>query len=220
MTGQYTASAVTDTNGVASVSTGVIDEKGNRSYSLFTVTAGDRTFVDLARLNTYNTNDDTLTAHAYYSYLFTDRPIYQTTDTIKVWGMVRPRDTDGTVPETVILDLGNGAVTQEVETQDNGLFTAELSIQNFSTTASSYLSLKIQDDITLRELYLEIEDYVKPTYTASVAPEKPVYLLSDPAADPALVAEITFYDGTPVPALPSRPTPGRIMSPSPEDRIT
>lgn len=76
--------------------------------------------MDLARLNTYNTNDDTLTAHAYYSYLFTDRPIYQTTDTIKVWGMVRPRDTDGTIPETVILDLGNGAVTQEVETQDNG----------------------------------------------------------------------------------------------------
>ena len=111
--------------------------------------------------------------------------------------MVRPRDSSGTVPETVILDLGSGAVTQEVETQDNGLFTAELSIQNFSTTASSYLSLKIQDDITLRELYLEIEDYVKPTYTASVAPEKPVYLLSDPAADPALVAEITFYDGTP-----------------------
>ena len=197
MTGQYTASAVTDADGVASVSTGVFDEKGSRSYSLFTITAGDRTFVDLARLNTYNTNDDTLTAHAYYSYLFTDRPIYQTTDTIKVWGMVRPRDTDGTIPETVILDLGNGAVTQEVETQDNGLFTAELSIQNFSTTASSYLSLKIQEDITLRELYLEIEDYVKPTYTASVAPEKPVYLLSDPAADPALVAEITFYDGTP-----------------------
>ena len=222
MTGQYTASAVTDTNGVASVSTGVIDEKGNRSYSLFTVTAGDRTFVDLARLNTYNTNDDTLTAHAYYSYLFTDRPIYQTTDTIKVWGMVRPRDTDGTVPETVILDLGNGAVTQEVETQDNGLFTAELSIQNFSTTASSYLSLKIQDDITLRELYLEIEDYVKPTYTASVAPEKPVYLLSDPAADPALVAEITFYDGTPASgfALQANTWQDNVSFPGGQDNLT
>ena len=200
VTGSYSATAVTGEDGVAAIDTGVLTQKENdysgRDGGVFTITAGDHSFVDVGWFYDYDTAGQR-TAREYIAYLYTDRPIYRTTDTVKVWGLVRPRSSDTAMPETLILDLGEGAAVQQVKPKKNGTFTAELSFEAMTGGSGEQLRLRLDDEVVLWTEYLSIEDYVKPTYTADAAPEKPVYLLSDPNADPAVGVEVSFFDGTP-----------------------
>ncbi len=200
VTGSYSAQATTGENGVAVIDTGVLTREENdysgRDGGIFTITAGDRTFTDVGWFYDYESAADRQ-AREYLAYLFTDRPIYHSTDTIKVWGMVRPRNPGTAIPENLTLDFAQGAVTCPVEPEENGLFMAELPLEALSGDAYTRLQLLADGEIELYSLYLEVYDYVKPVYTADAAPEKPVYLLNTPSADPAIQVEATFFDGTP-----------------------
>lgn len=195
LSGNIYASAVTGADGTALIhSEGMAVQDWRQNTGVFTLTAGEQIFTDSQMFSPENidpTND-------YISYLFTDRPIYRTTDTIKVWGMVRPRSSTVKTAEeyTLKFSVGDPVV---VKPDAKGLFTAEIS---YSAVTSGWgsVSLMYDDQYTLTSVGMPIEDYTKPVYTVSSQGTKPVYLLTA-GEKPTVNLEVSLFDGTPVPAF-------------------
>lgn len=200
--GGYKASGVTAADGTVSITNGVYtslpDNNGrDNSGTVFTVTAGDRVFVDGDYL--YNREDEQREARKYMSYIFTDRPIYHTSDTIRVWGTVRPRRGDTPPLTNATLSFGDGMAETDVKIQPDGSFTADLTYENMENNYWSRLVLKL-GDVILQDMYIRVEDFVKPVYVASVSSDKPIYATYDGEV-PKLSVEVSTYDGTPASSI-------------------
>lgn len=173
------------------------DEYGENSF-LITVADGERTFVDINYYYYYGYYSNAR-ANEYITYMYSDRPIYRPTDTIQVWGVVRPRDAQKTEqPEEVTLLLDGGVIEKKVTVQPNGTFTAELALQDYNSSWA-YLTLQL-DDLVLSSQYITIEDFVKPIYTATTAPQKPVYLVQQNTTA-TIDLDVSLFEGTPVPGM-------------------
>ena len=192
-TGLYRASGTTLADGTATITNGVYtEESGNMADgSIVTVTVDERTFVDGNYL--YNYDHRNAEANEYMSYLFTDRPIYHTTDTIRIWGTVRPRRAETTSLTKVTLALGDNEV--EAAVAPDGTFTAQLNIENMAMNYWTGLELKTGDS-TLKSEYLRIEDYVKPVYVASTSTDKIIYAAYDDE-EAKVTMNVSTFDGTP-----------------------
>lgn len=195
ITGAYRAKGVTVEDGTARITTGQPPDSETREIATFlTIKAGDRVFVDTSTYYSYY-EDDGAEARKYMSYLFTDRPIYRTTDTIHVWGMARPRSPGAPPPGNLKLVLGDDLAEQNVTLLPDGTFTATMKVENLT---SGYPRLRLMTgDVELHNLYLRMEDFVKPVYTAEAAPEKPVYMLEDDSVITVGI-DVSTFDGTPV----------------------
>ncbi len=195
ISGAYSASGTTQDDGSARITNAVAPtEYQNNAATFLTVRAGERFFADTGEYY-YNGEQNGAEARKYMSYLFTDRPLYHTTDTIQAWGMVRPRSADTALPQSLKLVLGADAVTQDVALLPNGTFTATLELENFTSDSWASLNLMMGEE-QLSSAGLTIEDFVKPVYTASTAPERPVYMLE--AGDVANVGiNVSTFDGAP-----------------------
>ncbi len=199
--GSMRAKAVTGADGIAAIDNLLFVEPDNNNVStMFTITAGDRQYVDSYMYYYYNYGESPV-AQQYMSYLFTDRTIYHTTDTIQVWGMVRPR-LDTAVPlEDLHLVLGDSFVTQPVTLAPDGTFTATLQIENMGDYWPNLQLMSGEDQ--LKVACLRVEDFVKPVYTATATPEKPVYLVGNDTSA-AVTLQASMYDGTPASAFTAR----------------
>lgn len=199
VTGAYRAEATTGEDGTAHIADGVFvnteNEQEASDGTTFTVTANGKTFADLGYYYSYEEQKER-EARKYMSYVFTDRPIYHTTDTIQVWGVVRPRSSSTPLPKTLTLKLSNGAAEQKITPQKNGVFSAEIKFENISSQIWTGLLLQIDNEIELDRKYLRIEDFVKPVYTAETAPEKPIYIL-DESKTAYVTLDVSTFDGTP-----------------------
>jgi len=198
MSGGYKATGTTGADGTVRLADAVPPAsgdpyRGGREGYLLTVTVGDRAFVDIDTF-VYRQEEDIL-SHKYISYLFTDRPVYRTTDTVQVWGVVRPRDALTPAPEKVMLELSNELAKQEVALSPDGTFTAKLSFENALAESGPQITITL-GDTQLSSRYITVLDYVKPVYTAETSTDQLVYLLGeDPNAGIGL--EVTLFDGTP-----------------------
>lgn len=168
------------------------------SSGVFTITSGDRVFVDGTYFDSAHNYQHP--NQLYYSYLFTDRPIYRTTDTINVWGMIKPRRENTPMPQSLTLDL-DGADPLAVTPDSNGFFSAKIDLAQIDGNQQWPLIHLMADEKVLDSLNVQIYDYVKPTYTAATAPEQPVYLMNGSGPNPAVSFDISFFDGTPLPGF-------------------
>ncbi|MEG0852453.1 MAG: alpha-2-macroglobulin family protein [Angelakisella sp.] len=204
LSGDIIASATTGADGTALIrreGMSVADWQDN--IGVFTIKTGDTVFADSQMFTPSYENP----SQDYMSYLFTDRPIYRTSDTIKVWGMVRPRNTTTPVPTALTLVM-DGVEPIAVKPDAKGLFTAEISYKNMAPNYWSSLQLRLNDaavedaddQLIIRDVSIRIEDYVKPVYTAAATATQPVYLLGHGAA-PTINMDVTLFDGTPVPGF-------------------
>lgn len=186
-------SAKTDSDGLAKV-----DTKGETGRSVLNVTAGGKRFMDAFVLTG---QEDMVYDDLYYSYIYTDRELYLTTDTIKVWGVLIPKAHNTALPSGLKVVLGDmylgGGEEKAVTVSKNGTFSAEFSYKNHTGTYSS-IYLKTGDDIIVSKS-VGIYDYVKPDYIVEMtAPEYAVL----PQYDPVEVnLEATYYEGTPAEGL-------------------
>ena len=164
--------------------------------SIFRITAGDRTFIDASFLYSDQTVKTTeYDPRDYYSYLYCDRPIYRTTDTVRVWGVVRPRDPAVGMPEEVTVRLLDGEAEQAVQPQKNGTFTASLSFSGLRSNDWGWLELWL-GDTSLCNTSLRVEDFVKPVYTTEAYTDRPIYL-SEENPSVQVIVDVATFDGTP-----------------------
>lgn len=145
-------------------------------------------------------------ADNYWLYLYTDRPRYQTTDTIKFWGLVKDRSSK-TINEKATLTLFKegyvdyyyqpvAIMSQELKISDLDTFKGELAIKNLRPDYYT-LELKIGETVVKRS-YITIMPYTKPAFQLSLVPDHHAAFAGDTVN---LKVKASFFEGTPVPAL-------------------
>lgn len=181
-------SGITDSDGLARIVSG-----GETGKALVDIKYGSSRYTDVIVLSdAENIKYDDL----YYTYIYTDRELYNTTDSIKVWGLIIPKTYSTGLPSEMYLELGDpgtGGDTQTVTVGRDGTFTAEFSFKNHVGEYTD-ISLKSGEDIISRKGVF-IFDYDKPEYILDVTvPEYAVLPQYEP-----FTAELraSYYEGTP-----------------------
>ncbi|MGN0657163.1 MAG: Ig-like domain-containing protein [Ruminiclostridium sp.] len=193
--GDFTAKA--DSKGVAEIVT------GDNAYRTDTIEInyGGHRYLDL--LQNYAQSDVTY-EDLFYTYIYTDREAYQTTDTINVWGVILPRRDGAVIPENLYLSFGEGETGGKqikITPAADGTFTATIPFADRRSTswASLYLLDGDNENAVICSKSVSILDYVKPTYTFDVT--APDYVIM-PQKDPFDVQiDAHYFDGTPAPDL-------------------
>ncbi len=146
-------------------------------------------------------------ADNYWLYLYTDRPRYQTTDTIKFWGLIKDRSLKPLAEKATITLFKEGYVdyyyqpvaimSEEIKLSQLDTFIGEMAIKNLRPDYYT-LEIKIGDKVVKRS-YLTIMPYTKPAFELSIMPDKHSAFADDSVN---LKVKASFFEGTPVPALP------------------
>ncbi|MGN0577849.1 MAG: Ig-like domain-containing protein, partial [Ruminiclostridium sp.] len=186
-----------DSKGVAEIVT------GDNAYRTDTIEInyGGHRYLDL--LQNYALSDVTY-KDLFYTYIYTDREAYQTTDTINVWGVIMPRREGAVIPENLYLSFGEGETGGKqikITPAADGTFTATIPFadRRSSGWASLYLLDGDNENAVISGKSVSILDYVKPTYTFDVT--APDYVIM-PQKDPFDVQiDAHYFDGTPAPDL-------------------
>ena len=150
--------------------------------------------------NSINPADD------YWQYLYTDRPRYQTTDTIQYWGMIERRDNNKIKEKVTATLYKEGYVDyyyqpvrimeQEVELSSAGIFSGEM---KFSDLRPDYYTLEIKvGDTVLKRKYIDIKPYIKPAYELKLIPDRKVAFAGE---NINFQVQAAFFEGTAVPDL-------------------
>lgn len=154
------------------------DEYANRRkfytvYGLLEIREGDTVFLDMYGDSNYSYLRDSNPVNGYQGYLFTDRPVYRHTDTVKAWGVLRSREEGKPLPENLFL-TSEDVLKVPVQPGEDGTFQAEFDLEAVAGR-SMRLSLQDSDENQYADLWLKLEDYVKPEYETTSSPVKPVF---------------------------------------------
>lgn len=145
------------------------------------------------------------------SYLHHDRPLYRTSDTAEISGMIQDRESGiaPTDPITVQLTQGcdmwwcnpNPKVLGEITvTPDKqGFFKTSLTWSN--VTPRFYTIILKRGNYVVRSVSIEIRNYVKPAYTLEATVDRKELFAGDKITG---VVRSAFYEGTPMPNLKLR----------------
>jgi len=133
----------------------------------------------------------------YWSYLYVDRPIYQQTDTVHFWGILKHRDIPNQYGEShVALVMPHTSTTvakQQVTFSNYGTYEGSLGFEN--VVPGYYYVELVVDGETIRTQYVHIKPYTKPAYTISFASDKRGVFVGDTVT---FSGEVRFYNGAPV----------------------
>ncbi len=130
----------------------------------------------------------------YYSYLYSDRKIYRTSDTIHLTGFINNRK--GLDVDEVTLKLRyEDSVFQEItaEVSEIGTFEAAYTYEGFNYRYMS-VDLCVGEDV-IQSLWLYIADFEKPTYALSSSIDKDFVMQGETFT---YYGAVTYYDGTPL----------------------
>ncbi len=131
----------------------------------------------------------------YYSFMYTDRQIYQPNDTVRLWGYISPKIKGVEMPGSVTLSCDSMS-PMTVSVNEGGAFEAEIVIEN---SLSTYLSVSLMmDGEMLSNRWVTVTEYEKPVYVLSAEPGKPYYRLGEPVS---ITVTSEFFDGTPATGL-------------------
>ncbi|MBI2473170.1 hypothetical protein HYV70_01280 [Candidatus Uhrbacteria bacterium] len=147
----------------------------------------------------------------YWSYLYTDRPMYQTTDTLKLWGYLEKRST-GERPSQVRVWIGQKqwcdysmSCTGERpvifdETQlsvsEEGTFEGTLMIDQMPPGYYQVTTEVNGEEISSRGV--SVSEYTKPAYTLTLTPDTKAVFAGETVG---FTVQATFFEGTPVKGL-------------------
>lgn len=145
-------------------------------------------------------------ADEYWNYLYTDRPRYMTSDTIKFFGLLKPREGGKTGEKITVslykegyMDYGYNPVeinNQEISVDEAGIFRGEIKLDNMLPDYYN-LQMKIGDRV-VKNKYLTIQSYVKPAFELSIVPDKKAAFAGE---EVKFDIKANFFEGTPVPDL-------------------
>ena len=184
------------------------DEKGTAfmnisaeedGYGVLRVDYSDYTYIDVLD---HSQSEQRSPYEDYFMYIYTDRAAYLSTDTVKIWGLIRPRSSKSSgIPSNLDIKFSYDDTDGErvpIDIQPDGTFTATVSFKNRLETWGNQIAL-MNGDTELCSRYITICDYVKPTY---VVDAKVPYYSWMPQKNPVDVnVNASFYEGTPAVGL-------------------
>lgn len=129
----------------------------------------------------------------YYSYIYTDRAIYNNDDTIKVWGVIRPRRSGLEMPADLSLELGYDGMQLPMEMNSDGTFTASLDFTDLRYDWGTSVML-CSGDTLLTSTYVQIKDHIKPTYEFEV--DIPYYVMYPQENSFKVSVQANLFEGT------------------------
>nr|MCR4780077.1 hypothetical protein [Ruminiclostridium sp.] len=174
-----------------------IDTSGESGKAVLDISGGARYIDALILSDITEVGYDDL----FYTYIYTDREQYLTTDTIRVWGVLIPRVRNTALPSELKVTLGDYLTGEgediPVTISDNGTFTAEFAYKNHKSGSSCVMLKSGEDMIAFK--YVGIFDYVKPEYVVDLTAPDYVVL---PQKEPFGVGvSASYYEGTPAEGL-------------------
>ena len=150
-----------------------------------------------------NSNQD----QEYWTYFKPDRDLYKPEDTVNFFGFLQHRY-DQTIPTQVTVEITQGRnyvwsfipnpldnlsyVTDTVDV-NNGFFEGELSLPHLNE-GGYQLSVKHNGNI-IASTYIQVENYVKPSYTINAEKNKEAIFVGDTIQ---YTLQTKFFEGTPV----------------------
>lgn len=204
-------SAQTGTDGVAIFDTPTelldkaFDRENDERYYLTVGNGRDDLVLPASPINRNFWWDSPALADDYWIYLYSDRPRYQTNDTIKYWGLVKGRDGQPVANAKLSLEkLGYvdyyyqpvSISEQALAMEADGFFTGEIAVKDLKP---DYYSLILEvDGQVVRSKYLEIDPYVKPAFSLSLEPDRTVAYVGEAVN---FTVKANFFEGTPVPDM-------------------
>ena len=183
-------SAVTDENGLAHFET-----SGLRSGVLTLQREGQPFYAQ--QINLQASHEHYL-ADDYLAYVYLDRNIYQPTDTLHFWGVIRPQHSGAEMPRYVYAAIPGGYGTTveklRINVEEDGTFQGEIPLESIR---SDYYSLDITDGTAQSYCsnYFEVRAYQKPAYVIDVTTAKEYYRADE---EVQFLISAEYYDGTPV----------------------
>lgn len=145
----------------------------------------------------------------YYTFFFTDRTLYHPTDTIRFWGYVKPYFLNSRpLPKTIRVYFDKDGLEQSIDAQvsPEGVFSGEIAIEKVKS--SQYMleayfyepGLEKEKQLTyLQSTWLEAKNFEKPSFVLTAKSAKPIFTGAEQVE---VNANLTFYDGTPIPNYP------------------
>lgn len=140
----------------------------------------------------------------YWSYIFPDRPLYRSVDTVKFSGLLQDRASNSGAGDFVLELRGSGFdfasfrpktyVSKDIKTDDKGFFDGELSWRG-ALEPGYYDLVLLKDGQRVASRNIEVRDVAKPAYTLSVLPDKHAVYAGDKISGKI---RATFFDGTPL----------------------
>lgn len=146
-------------------------------------------------------------AETAWSYLSSDRPLYQTDDTLRFWGVAKRRTDGKPFPGELTVSLRKEGwldaayqpvriAEQSVTADAQGTVTGEIRLENLKP---DYYTLELRaGETVLATRWLNVSPYVKPAYQLAVTPDRAAAFAGEPVR---LDVAASFFDGTPVPDL-------------------
>jgi hypothetical protein len=143
-----------------------------------------------------------------WSYLYLDRPLYRTTDEVKVFGLAQDRETRQAVSEVEVrlrkqtywLDWANGEekIYQSQTVQTDGVGRFEASFRWNELSQGYYTIESRRGDEVLASRGFEVREFSKPAYAISVMMDREDVYDGDEIAGTVKAA---FFEGTSMPGL-------------------
>jgi len=171
------------------------------------VTHGNEKALLAFKTNPYRIENAQTDVNEYILNLSSDRSLYLPNDTIQFWGYIAKKD-GARVTDTFTVGIPNlnnyfygrsigdmGYLESvEVTPDEKGFFRGEMKLSNI--TPSGYNLVLRKGDIQLQSNYIEINAYVKPSYTLSVKSDKKAVYEGETVN---VATKVNFFEGTPVP---------------------
>lgn len=134
------------------------------------------------------------TKNDYWDYMYTDRNMYLATDTINVWGVIKPKNNNEFKSDLkVVLEKEDRILLEKnVDLSEIGSYSEALSYENLP---HGYYKLRLMDeDIILDTAYINITSYDKPIYNLEAKVDKTKLFAWESTN---LDIDAKFFDGTP-----------------------
>lgn len=176
----------TDSQGA--LSTALVIE--TTDYAYFRVETGEEELFMPTRIY----DDYDYSTYHYYSYLYTDRPIYLPTDTINIYGFVKERTVGPVENVEVRLMYQDEIIESQMATleQGNG-YSVSFELDNYQ---NSYASIEVYNgDQLVDSEWIEVTEFEKPLYKVNIDVDKDYVMTGDMVN---LTGNIQYYDGTKV----------------------
>lgn len=168
---------------------------------MFTVQAGERTYAgdDLFR------DSGAIQDHAsrqYMGYLCSDRNIYRPYDTMKIWGMVKNRNS-APLPASVLVDVGEDTVSVPLEADGTFMITAPIS--GTDDVPIDRVILRIEEDI-IAETRVQVAPSTSGGYRLALRADAPAFVMQGvtDSREASATLRVTDNLGNAVPGLQVR----------------
>ena len=165
-------------------------ENGGRSAMVLSFSRGEDSVIACISTSGTDENDYIL------NYLYTDREVYFSNDTVSFAGFVAPLY-GGELPSALYLQTGNSGIKTKINYNADGSFSGSCAIENMSARGVS-IRIVDADGKIYASKFVGITLEEKPVITASVSFDKLFYKYGDTAK---ITVKSTFFDGTPAPGF-------------------